>query len=98
MIGVIFGKEVKNYEKDGQKKTARTLYVLWEHKRQPDNLEGSKVESVFVNFDLPAGVEVGTQCEFEYELQPTKNGTMARLVDITPLQKMRVTIVPDVTK
>jgi hypothetical protein len=48
------------------------------------------------NFEIPAGVNIGVQCEFEYEIQPTKNGSMARLVDIVPIQKMRLSIEPDV--
>ena len=96
MTGIILGKEIKKYEKNGEQKTARNLHVVWEQKRAVDGLEGNKVESVFVNFDIPAGVDVGVKCEFEYEIQPTKNGSIARLVDILPITKMCVNIVPDV--
>jgi len=98
MKGIIFGKEIKNYKKGDEDKTARTLHVMWEQKREVDGLVGNKVEAVYIPFDIPAGVEVGVQCDFEYEIQPTKNGSMARLVDITPIQKMRLNIVPDVVK
>jgi len=98
MIGIILGKEVKKYEKNGEQKVARNLHVMWEQKREVDGLVGNKVEAVYIPFDIPAGVEVGVQCDFEYEIQPTKNGSMARLVDITPIQKMRLNIVPDVVK
>ena len=98
MIGIILGKEVKKYIKDGEQKVARNLHVMWEQKRAVDGLVGNKVEAVFVNFEIPAGVEVGVKCDFEYEIQPTKNGSMARLVDITPITKMRVNIVPDIAE
>ena len=96
MKGLILGKEVKKYKKDGEDKTARTLHVMWEQKREVDGLVGNKVEAVYVPFEIPAGVDIGAQCDFEYEIQPTKNGSMARLVDITPIQKMRISIAPDV--
>lgn len=96
MKAIILGKEIKKYKKDGEDKIARTLHVMWEQKREVDGLTGNKVEPVFVNFDIPSGVDVGVQCEFEYELQNTKNGTMARLVDIIPLCKMRISIAADV--
>lgn len=98
MKGIIFGKEIKKYKKGDEEKTTRNLYVMWEQKREVDGLVGNKVEAVYIPFDIPAGVDVGTQCEFEYEIQPTKSGSMARLVDIIPLQKMRLTITPDVVQ
>ena len=94
MKGIIFGKEVKKYMKGDEEKTARTLHVMWVQRRAIDGLVGNKVEAVYVPFEIPAGVEVGVQCEFEHELQPTKNGTIARLVDIVPLQKMSINIAP----
>ncbi len=97
MKAIILGKEIKNYKsKEGEEKVVRNLHVMWEQKREIDGFTGNKVESVFVPFDIPAGVDVGVQCEFEYELQTIKNNTFARLVDITPLLRMRVTITPDV--
>ena len=96
MKGIIFGKEIKKYTKNDEEKTARTLYVMWEQKREVDGLVGNKVEAVYIPFEIPAGVNIGVQCEFEYEIQPTKNGSMARLVDIVPIQKMRLSIEPDV--
>lgn len=97
MIGIVLGKEIKTYtSKNDQQKTARTLYVLWDQKRKPDGLDGNKCEAVFVPFEIPEGVNVGTKCEFEYDIQPTKNGSMARLVDIMPIQKLRIDIAPDV--
>lgn len=98
MKAVILGKEIKKYEKNGEAKTSRTLHVLWDQNREVEGMTGNKVEAVFIPFDIPSGVEVGVQCEFEYELQNTKNGTFARLVDVVPLCKMRVSIAPDVAK
>ena len=29
MIGIILGKEIKKYEKNGEQKVARNLHVMW---------------------------------------------------------------------
>ena len=96
MKAIVIGKEIKKYTKDGQEKTSRTLYVISQPKNQPDGLEGLKSEAIFVPFDIPAGVDPGVQCDFEYEVFQTKSGSAARLLDITPIQKMRFIIEPDV--
>ena len=97
MKGTIFGKEIKKYvdKSTGDVKTARTLYVAWDApKHAPDGFEGQKCEAVYVPFELPEGVELHAKCDFEYEVQQTRNGAMARLVDITPIEPMIVEIYP----
>ncbi len=98
MKAIILGKEIKKYVKDGQEKISRTLHVVSQSKNKTDELEGCKCESIFVPFDIPEGVNVGVQCDFEYEVFQTKNGSGARLVDITPIQKMRIEFSPDVKR
>ena len=97
MKGTIVGKEIKTYvdKSTGEVKTARTLYVLWDApKNPPDGFEGQKCEGVYVPFDLPDGVDLHIRCDFEYEVQQTRNGAMARLVDIEGIEKMAVSIKP----
>ena len=97
MKGTILGKEIKKYvdKSTGEVKTARTLYVAWDApKHAPDGFEGRKCEAVYVPFELPEGVELHARCDFEYEVQQTRNGAMARLVDIEAIEKMAVYIKP----
>ena len=97
MKGTIVGKEIKTYvdKSTGEVKTARTLYVLWDApKNAPDGFEGQKCEGVYVPFALPDGADLHARCDFEYEVQQTRNGAMARLVDIADIEKMAVSIKP----
>lgn len=93
MNGTIIGKEIKSYvdKSTNQPKVARTLYVAWDAPKHPDpNFTGRKCEGVYVSFELPNGVDVGMRCNFEYEIQQTRSGAIARLVDITPLNRVSV--------
>lgn len=96
MKAIIVGKEVNSYVKNGETKFSRTLYVIKEEAQKPDGLEGNRTEAIFVPFDIPAGVNVGVKCNFEYEPVQMGNKSYARLVDITPICKMRIDISPDV--
>lgn len=87
MKALIVGKRINNYKKNGEDKVARELYVLKDAPKHPvDGLEGQPTEVIFVPFEIPEGVKVGMYCDFEYEIQQTRNGAMARLVDIIPLK------------
>ena len=93
MKGIVIGKKINEYTKNSEKKIARTLYVIKDEPKNPiDGMEGRACEELFVPFDIPAGVGVGVYCDFEYEIQQTRNGAMARLVDIIPLKPMLVEI------
>ena len=97
MKGTILGREIKKYvdKSTGEVKTARTLYVLWDAPKHPvDGFDGQKCESVYVPFELPAGAELHARCDFEYEVQQTRSGAIARLVDIEHIEKMAVSIRP----
>ena len=93
MRGLVIGKRINEYTKNGEKKVARTLYVIKDEPKNPvDGMEGRPCEELFVPFEIPAGVGVGVYCDFEYEIQQTRNGAMARLVDILPIKPMLVDI------
>ena len=92
--GIIVGKQVRSYEKDGAQKIARTLHVLWdEPKQQADGDQGQKVESVFVRFDI-TNVNIGDYCDFEYLIEQFGNRTVATLCEVRVIgkAKMNVTI------
>lgn len=97
MKGIIVGKNINTYtdKSTGEAKTSRTLYVLWDKPKNPtDGFEGCKCESVFVPFEIPPDVELYSHCEFEYEIQQTRVGSMARLVDIIPDYTVDISISP----
>ena len=98
MKGFIIGKEEREYTPNGaqEKKTARTLHVAWDG-RKDDEVKGHRVESVYCPFDLN-GIEPGMYCEFEYEIRQTRNGAMARLVDVIPLGEAEILLVPPEVK
>ena len=97
MKGTILGRETRRYpdKNTGEIKTARTLYVAWDTPKHPvDGFEGQKCEAVHVPFEYPEGVVLHARCDFEYEVQQTRSGAIARLVDIIVIEKMAVTIKP----
>lgn len=97
MKGTILGREINKYvdKSTGELKTARTLYVAWDAPKHPeDGFEGQKCEAVYVPFEFPEGVILHARCDFEYEVQQTRNGARARLVDIEGIEKMAVSIKP----
>lgn len=98
MKGFIIGKEVREYTPQGaqEKKIARTLHVVWDGRRDTE-LEGRRVESVYCPFDVD-DIAPGMYCEFEYEIRQTRNGAMARLVDVTPLGEAEILLVPPTVK
>lgn len=81
----LMGIELREYEKDGQKKQFAGLHVCYVE----DSIEsvlGSKCE----NFSCPRGVnpgtlELGKLYELDYEIYDTKNGKAARLVGMIPV-------------
>ena len=87
MKALITGIRVNEYTKNGEKRVAREVYVLKDKPKNPvDGLKGRPTEVIYVPFEIPEGVDEGIYCEFEYEIQQTRNGAMARLVDIIPIK------------
>ena len=86
-IGIIVGKEVSSFtdQQTGQLVTMRKLHVLWgKPRRTVDGFEGRKVQVESCAFDIDY-LKVGDRCNFEYEVNSTKRGNFAKLVDVEPL-------------
>ena len=91
-IGIIVGKSERSYEKDGEKKKARTLHVLWDKPaQQQDGEQGQKVESVFCRFDI-SGIAVGDRCDFIYAIEQFGGRTVATLAQIDVIGKAKIDI------
>ena len=91
-IGIIVGKSERSYEKDGEKKMARTLHVLWDKPaQQQDGEQGQKVESVFCRFDI-SGIAVGDRCDFIYAIEQFGGRTVATLAQIDVIGKAKIDI------
>lgn len=90
--GIVVGISQRSYEKDGEQKVARTVYVLWDAPaRQQDGEQGCKVESVFVRFDI-SHLSVGDYCDFEYLIEQFGSKTVATLCNINVLGKAKMDI------
>lgn len=91
--GIVVGKEVRPYEKNGEQKWARTLHVIWDESRAPqDGEQGQKVEAMYVRFPVD-NVSVGDYCGFVYDVVPGRNGAMAILSEIVVLGKAEIEMV-----
>lgn len=81
-VARLVGLEQREYEKDGQLKHFCGLH-LCHVEGTVEGVEGSKVESVSCPRDVePKLLEVGKLYELCYTFFDTKNGKMARLVDL----------------
>ena len=91
-LGIIVGKSVRSYEKDGEQKMARTLHVLWDEPRQQqDGEQGRKVEAVFCRFDI-SNIQVGDHCDFIYAIEQFGGRTVATLAEIQTVGKAKIDI------
>ncbi len=82
--GIIVGKETSTYtdKQSGEIKISRKLHVLLEAPRRPsDGFIGQKVITESIPFPVD-DVKVGDVCFFDYDVQSTRSGTFARLVDV----------------
>lgn len=85
--GIIVGKEISTFadQQTGQLVTMRKLHILWDKSRRiVDGFEGQKVQVETVSFDIN-DLKVGDRCSFEYEINATKKGNFAKLVDVEVL-------------
>lgn len=81
-VAKLVGKEVRQYEKDGQHKTFVGLHLVHLEGTVSD-VEGCKVESVSCPRDVDHRLlEVGTTYELVYSFFDTAKGKMARLADL----------------
>ena len=86
-IGIIVGKEVSSFtdQQTGELVKMRKLHVLWEPPRRPqDGFEGRKVQVETASFEID-DLKIGDRCNFEYEINQTKKGNFAKLIDVEPL-------------
>ena len=91
--GIVMGKEVRSYTKDGEEKIAKTLYVLWDPADVPvEGMQGAAVEAMYVpRFDIN-NIRIGDYCDFNYDFIPSKNGMMAYLSAINVLGHAEIMI------
>lgn len=90
--GIIVGKSVRTYEKDGEKKVSSTLHILWDkQERQEEGETGQKVEAMWVRFPVN-DIMVGDYVGFEYDIVPGAKGSMAILSEIKVLGKAKINI------
>ena len=85
--GIIVGKEVSQFtdQQTGEVVKMRKLHVLWDAPRRPqDGFEGRKAQVETASFDIDY-LKIGDRCNFEYEINATKKGNFAKLVDVEPI-------------
>lgn len=94
MKATIIGIEkiTKINKETGEVKTSHNLHVVRDEKKGEENIIGRRVETIWVSFDLPEKVAVGTRCNFEYEQVNTSKGSFARLDDIEYIETMTTVI------
>ena len=81
--GIIVGKEISEFTNttSGEVVKMRKLHILWDKARRPqDGFEGQKVQVENAGFEID-DLKVGDRCSFEYEINATKKGNFAKLVD-----------------
>lgn len=96
MKATIIGIEkiVKTNKDTGEASLSHNLHVVRDKKQGENNMLGCRVESIWTNFDLPAGVGVGSRCDFEFEVVETRNAAFRRLEAIELLGQMNINISP----
>ncbi len=85
-VARLVGMEVRDYEKDGQKRRYCGLHLEYVADSVKD-VKGSKVEVVSCPRDVdPKLLEVGHLYQLHYELYTIKGQKMARLKDLEPVE------------
>lgn len=84
-VARLVGMELREYEKDGQKKQFCGLHLMY----LPDSVSevmGSKVEETSCPRTVdPNKLEIGTLYELDYEIYKMRGQTMARLSNLIPV-------------
>lgn len=85
-VARLVGMELRQYEKDGEKKQFGGLHLEY----LPDSVQdvmGSKVEETSCPRKVnPDSLEIGQLYELEYEIYKMRGQTMARLAGLTPVE------------
>lgn len=85
-VARLVGIALREYEKDGQKKQYCGLHLVYVEGSDSEVL-GSKVEVASCPKDVdPNKLEVGHLYQLQYELRNTKNGKMAYLRALEPVE------------
>lgn len=86
-VARLVGLEIREYEKDGQKKRFCALHLVYVEDTSGDVI-GSKVENVSCPRDVnPDKLEVGHLYELVYEIYSMKGQKMARLKYLNPVEE-----------
>ena len=83
-LGIIVGKEISQFtdQQTGELVKMRKLHILWDPPRRPqDGFEGQKVQVETASFEID-DLKIGDRCNFEYEINATKKGNFAKLIDV----------------
>lgn len=93
-LGIIVGKEVSSFtdQQTGELVKMRKLHILWDKSRRVvDGFEGQKVQVETASFDID-DLKIGDRCNFEYEINATKKGNFAKLVDVEVVGHVDLTV------
>lgn len=86
-VARLVGMELREYEKDGQKRQFCGLHLMYLEDSQPEII-GCKVEEVPCPRSVtPNDLEIGTLYELGYDIYKMKGQTMARLNELTPVHE-----------
>lgn len=86
-VARLVGMELREYEKDGQKRQFCGLHLMYLEGVAPDVM-GSKVEETSCPRSVdPNVLEIGRLYELGYEIYKMKGQTMARLIELTPIHE-----------
>lgn len=86
-VAKLVGMERRSYEKDGQTRQYCGLHLMY-LENSVDGVEGSKVESVSCPREVdPNRLKVGAMYELQYSFYNSRNGKMARLSGLDPVDE-----------
>lgn len=85
-VAKLVGMELREYEKDGQKKRFCALHLVHVEDSVSEVI-GSKVESVSCPRSVnPDNLDIGTLYQLDYEHYTMKGQKIARLVNLLPVE------------
>ena len=87
--GIIVGKMERSYQKGGEQRFYRELYVVWDKTNQPqEGVSGQLVDRVRVNFPV-GNISLHDYCGFVYE---PGFGGQAQVTDLQVLGHAELTV------
>ena len=86
-VARLVGMEIREYEKDGQKKQYCALHLMYLEDSQPDVM-GCKVEEASCPREVdPNALNIGTLYELEYTMFRMRGQLCARLSGLVPIHE-----------